>query len=137
MSSPRHPISGCPDELIGFGAPSMTLPIASDSDMIAVPRSLLGAASYCARHHAGADSETYKQLNEAAMCGSKQNDQHAFLNLLRGLRNIDGRQLPELTWGEQIDFVQNPVKYFIQADEEHQSFIWRELMKRQVPAEAA
>lgn len=59
-------------------------------------------------------------------------DQHSFLNMLRSLHNIDGYQLPELTWGQQIDFVQNPVKHFIQADDEQQAAIWREVMKRQV-----
>lgn len=41
--------------------------IASDSDMIAVPRSLLGAAAYCVRQQAGSDSETYRALKKAAM----------------------------------------------------------------------
>lgn len=58
-------------------------------------------------------------------------DQSTFTNMLRSLFNIDGCDLPELTWGEQIDFVQNPVKYFIRADDEQQGFIWREVMKRQ------
>lgn len=57
--------------------------------------------------------------------------QHQFTNMLRSLFNIDGYQLPELTWGQQIDFVQNPVKYFIQADDEQQAAIWREIAKRQ------
>ncbi len=59
----------------------------------------------------------------------------AFLNMLRSLHNIDGYQLPELTWGQQLDFVQSPVKYFIQADDEQQAAIWREIAKRQ-PHEA-
>lgn len=41
--------------------------IASDSDMIAVPRSLLGAAAYCVRKHVGTDSETYKALSALTM----------------------------------------------------------------------
>jgi hypothetical protein len=45
----------------------VSAPLPSDDDMIAVPRSLLGAAAYCARHHAGADSKTYKALSELAM----------------------------------------------------------------------
>jgi len=60
-------------------------------------------------------------------------DQHAFINCLRSLHNIDGCQLPELNWGQQLDFVQNPVKYFIQADDEQQAAIWREVAKRQPP----
>ena len=58
-------------------------------------------------------------------------DQHTFLNCLRSLFNIDGYQLPELNWGQQLDFVQSPVKYFIQADDEQQAAIWREVAKRQ------
>lgn len=54
-------------------------------------------------------------------------DQASFLNCLRSLHNIDGYQLPELTYGQQIDFVQNPVKYFIRAEDEHQAAIWREV----------
>lgn len=61
-------------------------------------------------------------------------DQHVFTNALRSLHNIDGYQLPELNWGEQIDFVQNPVKYFIRADDEQQAAIWREIAKRQLAA---
>lgn len=60
-------------------------------------------------------------------------DQHDFTNGLRSLFNIDGYQLPELNWGQQLDFVQNPVKYFIQADDEQQAAIWREVAKRQRP----
>jgi hypothetical protein len=59
--------------------------------------------------------------------------QHDFLNGIRSLFNIDGYQLPELNWGQQLDFVQNPVKFFIQADDEQQAAIWREVAKRQKP----
>lgn len=58
-------------------------------------------------------------------------DQPAFLNMLRSLHNIDGYQLPELTWGQQLDFVQNPVRFFMQAEDELQDAIWREVTKRQ------
>ncbi len=58
-------------------------------------------------------------------------DKSQFLNCLRSLHNIDGYQLPELNWGQQLDFVQRPVKYFIQADDEQQDAIWREVEKRQ------
>ena len=60
-------------------------------------------------------------------------NQHDFTNGIRSLFNIDGYLLPELNWGQQLDFVQNPVKYFIQADDEQQAAIWREVMKRQRP----
>ena len=60
-------------------------------------------------------------------------EQAYFLNCLRSLHNIDGYQLPELNWGQQLNFVQNPVKYFIQADDGQQAAIWREIAKRQRP----
>jgi len=63
-------------------------------------------------------------------------DKAEFLNRLRSLHNIDGNQLPELNWGQQLDFVQSPVKYFIQADDEQQAAIWREVEKRQAPKQA-
>lgn len=66
--------------------------------------------------------------------GDSMMDQASFLNCIRSLFNIDGYQLPELNWGQQLDFVQNPVKYFIQAEDEQQVAIWREVSKRQ-PAE--
>lgn len=58
-------------------------------------------------------------------------DQQLFLNMLRSLHNIDGYQLPELSYGQQLDFVQSPVKYFIQAEDDQQAAIWREVAKRQ------
>ena len=39
----------------------------ADTDMIAVPRSLLACAAYCARKHAGADSTTYRALSKASL----------------------------------------------------------------------
>lgn len=155
MSYHRLPAFTPPKELIGFGNGSMVncfgipdtsdhgdeqkrQPVASDSDMIAVPRSLLGAALCCIRTTAGADSNTYKALSALAMTApSRQDGLWAFLNMLRSLHNIDGCQVPELTWGQQIDFVQNPVKYFIKADDEQQAVIWREVARRQSPATPA
>jgi hypothetical protein len=61
-------------------------------------------------------------------------EQHQFLNMLRSLHNIEGFQLPELNWGQQLDFVQRPVKYFIQAEDVQQDAIWREIEKRQACA---
>lgn len=58
-------------------------------------------------------------------------DQHTLLNMLRSLHNIEGFQLPELNWGQQLDFVQAPVRYFIQAEDDQQAAIFREVAKRQ------
>ena len=58
-------------------------------------------------------------------------NQHDFINRLRSLFNIDGYKLPELSWRQQHNFVCDPVRYFIQADDEQQAAIWREVEKRQ------
>jgi hypothetical protein len=58
-----------------------------------------------------------------------------FLNRLRSLFHIDGEQLPELTAGEQLNFIRNPTRYFMICDDGQQDAIWREIEKRQKPAE--
>lgn len=54
-----------------------------------------------------------------------------FLNRLRSLWNIDGHLLPELTKEQQIEFVRDPIKYFIRTDRTQSDAIWREIEKRQ------
>lgn len=54
-----------------------------------------------------------------------------FLNLARGLFNIDGWQLPELTPDEAHAFVCDPLRYFMCASDFKSNAIWRELEKRQ------
>ncbi len=56
----------------------------------------------------------------------------AFLNMIRSLFNIDGYLLPELTGEQQMQFVRDPVRYFIGTDNTQQDAIWREVSKRQV-----
>ncbi len=63
-------------------------------------------------------------------------DQHTLLNCIRSLYNIDGYLLPELTAEHQIEFVRDPVRYFIGTDKAQQDGIYREVMKRQ-PTEPA
>jgi hypothetical protein len=62
------------------------------------------------------------------------NNQHAFLNRVRSLFNIDGYRLPELTEEQRGKFLRDPVRYFIGADDMQAAAIWREIEKRQKPA---
>lgn len=55
----------------------------------------------------------------------------SFLNYVRSLFNIDGDLLPELTHEQQIEFVRDPVRYFIGTDKVQSDAIWREISKRQ------
>ena len=55
----------------------------------------------------------------------------AFLNQVRSLFNIDGYLLPELTKDQQQQFVRDPVRYLINADETQSNAIYREVVKRQ------
>lgn len=57
-----------------------------------------------------------------------------FLNRLRSLFNIDGYQLPELNNAEKVQFLSDPVRYFISTDKAQSDAIWREVEKRQVMA---
>lgn len=57
--------------------------------------------------------------------------QHAFMNRLRSLFNIDADQVPELA--NRRIFLANPVEYLIRADDTQAAAIWREVEKRQKP----
>jgi len=59
-------------------------------------------------------------------------DQHTFTNAVRSLFNIDGYLLPELTSEQQGQFVRDPVRYFIGADQVQQDAIFHQVAKRQV-----
>lgn len=61
-------------------------------------------------------------------------EQHPFINAVRSLFNIDGYQLPELTAGQQREFLGDPARFFIKASPPLQDAIWREVAKRQVTA---
>ena len=58
-------------------------------------------------------------------------EQRQFTNMVRSLFNIDGYLLPELTSGQQIEFVRDPVRYFINGDKVQSTAIFREIAKRQ------
>lgn len=56
-----------------------------------------------------------------------------FLNRVRSLYNINGWLLDDaLTKEQQLEFVRNPAKYFINTDFVQQQAIFREVEKRQV-----
>lgn len=55
----------------------------------------------------------------------------AFLNRLRSLFNVDRDQLLELTWGEWARFREDPVRFFMAANEVQAAAIWREVERRQ------
>lgn len=57
--------------------------------------------------------------------------QHEFANCVRSLFNIDGYLLPELTGEQQVEFVRDPVRYFIRTDKRQQDAIWHQVAKRQ------
>lgn len=67
----------------------------------------------------------------ATICSSEV-PQRLFTNMVRGLFNIDGYLLPELSDEHQREFVRDPVRYFIGTDKAQQNAIFREVMKRQV-----
>lgn len=58
-------------------------------------------------------------------------DKGLFLNCVRSLFNIDGYLLPELTEEQQIQFIRDPVRYFIGTDKAQSDAIWREVLARQ------
>ena len=55
----------------------------------------------------------------------------AFINRIRSLFNIDGYMLPELTGQQQLEFLRDPVLYFLNTDEAQSDAIMREVESRQ------
>ena len=55
----------------------------------------------------------------------------AFINRIRSLFNIDGYTLPELTGQQQLEFLHDPVRYFLNTDEDQSDAIMREVESRQ------
>ena len=55
----------------------------------------------------------------------------AFINRIRSLFNIDGYTLPELTREQQLEFLRDPVRYFLNTDEAQSDAIMREVESRQ------
>jgi hypothetical protein len=54
---------------------------------------------------------------------------HAFRDQLKRMAFIDGVMLPELTPYQQTCFMDDPVKYFVRANDEHAAAIWREMQR--------
>jgi hypothetical protein len=62
----------------------------------------------------------------------READQHAWLNRMRSLWNIDGHLLADaLTPEEQQEFTRDPPRYFMHANGVQAEAIWREIEKRQ------
>ena len=58
-------------------------------------------------------------------------EKKSFINRIRSLFNIDGYTLPELTREQQLEFLRDPVRYFLNADEAQSDAIMREVESRQ------
>lgn len=58
-------------------------------------------------------------------------DHHSFINRVRSLFNIDAYLLPELAAEQQVEFIRDPVRYYINADKAQADAIFREVEKRQ------
>ena len=58
-------------------------------------------------------------------------EKRAFLNRIRSLFNIDGYLLPELSKDQQLQFLRDPVRFFLNADEAQSDAIMREVESRQ------
>jgi hypothetical protein len=54
---------------------------------------------------------------------------------LASLYNIDHYLLPELSDEHWLEFRDNPPRYFMNTDKEQSDAIWREVEKRQRPAD--
>ena len=58
-------------------------------------------------------------------------EKKSFINRIRSLFNIDGYTLPELTREQQLEFLRDPVRYFLNTDEAQSDAIMREIESRQ------
>lgn len=70
-------------------------------------------------------------MNAPAASKVSETARALFHNRVRSLFNIDGHLLPELTAEQRLEFVRDPVKYFIGTDATQIAAIWREVEKRQ------
>lgn len=60
-------------------------------------------------------------------------DTRDFLNRIRGLYNIDPWQLPELDDHQWLEFVRDPPRYLMRADDRIAEAICRQIEARQRP----
>jgi hypothetical protein len=67
----------------------------------------------------------------AAIESRNSMEKRAFLNRIRSLYNIDGYLLPELGKDQQSQFLRDPVRFLLNADEAQSDAIMREIESRQ------
>jgi hypothetical protein len=79
----------------------------------------------------GAVNRQISAADVAAIGSRNSMEKRAFLNRIRGLFNIDGYLLPELGKDQQLQFLRDPVRFFLNADEAQSDAIMREVESRQ------
>jgi hypothetical protein len=79
-----------------------------------------------------------RRLEPADLGGGHRGDREssfdakrAFVNRIRSLFNIDGYLLPELTSQARLEFLRDPVRYFLNTDDAQSHAIMREVESRQ------
>ena len=79
----------------------------------------------------GAVDRPISSADVAAIGRAGLMDKKSFINRIRSLFNIDGYTLPELTREQQLEFLRDPVRYFLNTDEAQSDAIMREIESRQ------
>ena len=79
----------------------------------------------------GAVDRPISSADVAAIGRSCLMEKKSFINRIRSLFNIDGYTLPELTREQQLEFLRDPVRYFLNTDEAQSDAIMREVESRQ------
>jgi hypothetical protein len=79
----------------------------------------------------GALNRPISAADVAAIGRTDSMEKRAFINRIRSLFNIDGYLLPELSKDQQLQFLRDPVRFFLNADEAQSDAIMREVESRQ------
>jgi hypothetical protein len=79
----------------------------------------------------GAVDRPISSADVAAIGRAGLMEKESFINRIRSLFNIDGYTLPELTREQQLEFLRDPVRYFLNTDEAQSDAIMREVESRQ------
>jgi hypothetical protein len=79
----------------------------------------------------GAVNRPISTADVAAIGRVRFMQKRAFINRIRSLFNIDGYTLPELTRQQQLEFLCDPERYFLNTDEAQSDAIMREVESRQ------
>jgi hypothetical protein len=79
----------------------------------------------------GAVDRPISSADVAAIGRAGLMEKKSFINRIRSLFNIDGYTLPELTREQQLEFLRDPVRYFLNTDEAQSDAIMREIESRQ------